>query len=169
MTPRDRQIGILRHALGTGDDSRKQAYRNHFVTGEGSDDYADCMALVDGGLMARRAGSELTGGNDLFMVTEAGKRVSAPADPWKAAVIDALVTAHIYTAAHESDPRGALNALLAYEQDVALDPAVSLDAAALIERGRADAGACVAALRRIVDRDADARAALRAYDERSGA
>ena len=101
-------------------------------------------------------------------------------DPWKAAVIDALVTAHIYTAAHESDPRGALKALLAYEQAVALDPAVSSDAAALIERGRREARDALFIIAGLSDgQHADAAVtlklihdeamrAMRAYDERSG-
>jgi hypothetical protein len=42
------------------------------------------MRLVEQGLMARRAGSQLTGGDDLFFVTEAGKvfvRDNSPAPP----------------------------------------------------------------------------------------
>jgi hypothetical protein len=70
----ERQIDILRHALGLN--RGKEAYRNHFVTGKGSSDYADCCALVETGLMVYRKGNELTGGDDLFQVTEAGRRVA---------------------------------------------------------------------------------------------
>lgn len=68
-----RALQILRHALGIGDNGRGAAYRNHFVTGEGSRDHPFCMALVEAGCMTRRSGSPLTGGDDLFMVTRLGK------------------------------------------------------------------------------------------------
>jgi hypothetical protein len=64
---------ILRHSLGVPDPGQAHFYRNHFVTGEGSVDYPHCMALVDKGLMWRRDGNPLTGGDDLFGVTDAGK------------------------------------------------------------------------------------------------
>jgi hypothetical protein len=70
------QMGVLRHALGTGEDGRKRSYRNHFVTGPGSDDFNDCVALVDGGLMTRRAGTALSGWDDVFTVTEAGRQAA---------------------------------------------------------------------------------------------
>lgn len=67
-----RKLDILRHALGLtrGD----EMYRNHFVTGEGSVDYDVCKALVSDGMMTHRAGTELTGGDDLFLVTDEGKK-----------------------------------------------------------------------------------------------
>ena len=46
-----RQDEIIRHALGIRDG--KPGYRNHFCTGEGSDDFADCEALVAIGAMER--------------------------------------------------------------------------------------------------------------------
>lgn len=67
-----KQLHILRHSLGI-ERSGGREYRNHFVTGPGSDDYADCTALVEQGLMTRRAGNALSGGDDIFYVTEAGK------------------------------------------------------------------------------------------------
>lgn len=71
----ENQRDILRHALGLN--RSKESYRNYFVTGEGSTDYADCMALVEVGLMERRGGgSEETGGDDLFQVTQAGKAIA---------------------------------------------------------------------------------------------
>lgn len=69
----DRQLEILRHALGLKSDGSGRAYRHHFVTGPGSDDYNDCTALVECGLMVRRRGNALTGGDDLFLVTDAGR------------------------------------------------------------------------------------------------
>lgn len=64
---------------------------------------------------------------------------SAEHDPWKEAVIDGLICAHIYSKTDEDDPRKALNKLLAWEQSVALDPKVSAAAEALIEQGRQSA------------------------------
>lgn len=59
--------------------------------------------------------------------------VEAAADgKWKRAVIDELMTCHIYTAAHENDPRKALQDLISWNVQVALDPLVSSDARALI-------------------------------------
>lgn len=80
MSISSKQIGILRHSLGTGHSGKRPESRNHFVTGEGSDDYADCVALVDAGLMVRRSGNALSGGDDFFLVTDAGRKA---ASPWK--------------------------------------------------------------------------------------
>jgi hypothetical protein len=56
---------------------------------------------------------------------------------WKEAVIDACVVNHLSW--DENDPRKTLANLLSWECKVALDPAVSKEAADLIERGRAQA------------------------------
>ena len=58
--------------------------------------------------------------------------------PWKSAVIDQLVIAHILTAEHESDPLKALQDLLAYHADIAVDPRVSGAAATLVEQAKAE-------------------------------
>jgi len=71
------QLDALRHALGIGADGAKPAFRNHFVTGEGSDDHVVCMALVERGLMTRRTGSALSGGDDIFSVTAEGRLAAA--------------------------------------------------------------------------------------------
>ncbi|OQA27952.1 MAG: hypothetical protein BWY57_03568 [Betaproteobacteria bacterium ADurb.Bin341] len=66
------------------------------------------------------------------------------AAPWKAAVIDQLVIAHILTAEHESDPLKAIQDLLAYHTEIAVDPRVSGAAAKLVERTKeACAKACM--------------------------
>lgn len=52
-------------------------------------------------------------------------------DEWKNAIIDATVCNWTYQEKHENDPRAAVNALLAWESQVALDPAVSEEAAKL--------------------------------------
>ena len=67
------EIQILRHALGIGDDGLGAPYRNHFVTGPGSADYAACCSLVDQEFMVRREASPITGGDPCFSVTDKGK------------------------------------------------------------------------------------------------
>ena len=71
MTLPDKQMHILRHALGLS--QRAHEYRNRFVTGPGSKDYDECEALVAAGLMRRYEGNEITGGDYLYQVTDAGK------------------------------------------------------------------------------------------------
>ena len=58
--------------------------------------------------------------------------------PWKSAVIDQLVIAHILTAEHESDPLKAIQDLLAYHADIVVDPRVSGAAAKLVEQAKAE-------------------------------
>lgn len=65
-------LHILQHALGVDRYGQGDPYRNHFVTGQGSDDFAGCMVLVDAGLMTRTAGNAITGDDDLFRVTPEG-------------------------------------------------------------------------------------------------
>lgn len=69
------QLHILQHSIGADQYGRivRGGGRNHFVTGEGGKDHADCVALVTAGLMTRRAGSAISGGDDIFHVTTAGK------------------------------------------------------------------------------------------------
>lgn len=68
------QLHILQHAIGADQYGRivRGGGRNHFVTGAGSTDHPHCMALVNAGLMTRRAGNAISGGDDIFHVTEAG-------------------------------------------------------------------------------------------------
>lgn len=79
-----KQLHILQHALGLDQYGRGSFYRNHFVTGEGSKDHADCMALVALGFMTTRRGSSLSGGDDVFRVTDEGRAAiiaNSPAPP----------------------------------------------------------------------------------------
>lgn len=71
------QIHVLRHSLGVADKKRapKTFYRSHFVTGEGSDDHPDCMALHELGLMTRQKARVIFGGMDCFNVTGRGEAV----------------------------------------------------------------------------------------------
>lgn len=57
--------------------------------------------------------------------------------PWKEAVISELVVSHIYQAKHDTDPRKAIQDAISWNTDIALDPLVSSDAQALIDRGAA--------------------------------
>ena len=63
---------------------------------------------------------------------------AVPADPWRDAVINELVVAHIYCKEHDSDPRKAVQDAITWNCQVALDPAVSSAAAALVEQGRSE-------------------------------
>lgn len=64
---------VMAHA--TAWDSPNPEFRNHFVTGEGSDDWATIMTLCRRGLMRiTRKASELSGGDPVFGVTSAGMR-----------------------------------------------------------------------------------------------
>ncbi len=67
------------------------------------------------------------------------KERAEKAEQFREALIDALVINHSYTAEHDTDPRKAVADLIAVETQIALDPAVSGDAQALIDRGRKEA------------------------------
>lgn len=91
--------------------------------------------------------------------------------PWKAAVIAQLIIAHILTAEHESDPLKAIQDLLAYHTEIAVDPRVSGAAAKLVEQAKAEEReACIQRLRdRAVARAIlleDAVAAIRARGQK---
>ena len=73
MTPE--QIKLARHALGLPN-KRKISYRNHFVTGDGSGDYADWNAMVDAGMAKVRRNVEMYGGADYFRLTIDGAKAA---------------------------------------------------------------------------------------------
>jgi len=79
MTPK--QLEILQHSLGLDEYGRGTMHRNCFVTGEGSKDHAACLALVENGFMHRRANVALFAGDDIFTVTEAGKKAAIENSP----------------------------------------------------------------------------------------
>lgn len=58
---------------------------------------------------------------------------------WKRVIIDGLVVCHILNKEHETDPQKALNSLIAWSSDVALDPQVSSNAAALKKQWQREA------------------------------
>ena len=66
------KLHILQHSLGLDQYGEGRQYRNHYVTGPLSDDWAHCKALVADGLMTERPASDLTGGDPVFFVTPKG-------------------------------------------------------------------------------------------------
>lgn len=79
-----KHLHILQHSLGLDQYGRGTFYRNHFVTGDGSKDFADCMAIVALGFMTRSSGTALSGGDDVFTVTDTGRAAviaESPAPP----------------------------------------------------------------------------------------
>lgn len=74
---------MMRHALGVhaysfhkskGGTRYKKPYRNHFVAG--GDDQAKWDQLVAEGFATKRVGNELTGGDPVYYVTDAGREVA---------------------------------------------------------------------------------------------
>ena len=122
---RDRFAFYVEHHRAKGDSVR-------------ADDNAQFLKLADEAISAAEAQQERL----LQDMHDAGREVDRvmaepqpDADgPWKSAVIDQLVIAHILTAEHESDPLKAIQDLLAYNSDIAVDPRVSGAAAKLVER-----------------------------------
>lgn len=64
------KLHILQHSLGLDQYGEGNAFRNHFVAG--GRDLDVCRELASVGLMNERAGSELSGGSPVFMVTPQG-------------------------------------------------------------------------------------------------
>jgi len=66
-------LHILQHSLGADRYGRGTQYRNRFVTGPGSDDFAKCNELTQLGFMFDHGPQPMTGGMHCFTVTETGK------------------------------------------------------------------------------------------------
>ncbi len=66
-------LHILQHSLGLDQFGQGKRYRNHFCTGPGSFDYTTCRDLVAAGFMEERQGNDLSDGDSVFIVTDAGK------------------------------------------------------------------------------------------------
>lgn len=60
---------------------------------------------------------------------------------WKEAVINELIVGHIYNSSHENNPRKAVQDAITWNCQAALDPLVSSDAQALIDRGATESRA----------------------------
>jgi len=65
---------ILRHSLGLDINGKGKQYRNHYVAG--GDQVKKCRELVSLGFMIERQGSEITGFDPLFQVTDSGKQIA---------------------------------------------------------------------------------------------
>lgn len=69
------QIELARHALGLPN-KRRLSYRNHFVCGEGHDDFVAWQEMVAAEFARRRNGSALSGGEDVFWLTPKGAKLA---------------------------------------------------------------------------------------------
>jgi hypothetical protein len=73
--PTSRILPILQHALGRNQYGKnpngRPDYRNHFCAG--GDDLAPCREAASLGLMVEHAPCEISGGDPIFVVTDAGK------------------------------------------------------------------------------------------------
>jgi hypothetical protein len=76
-------LHILQHALGRDQYGKGSDYRNHFCAGEGSADFDLCRDAVSRGLMVEHPPSEISGGDHIFTVTDAGKAYIAAHSPPK--------------------------------------------------------------------------------------
>ena len=82
----EKKLHIMQHSLGLDKYGLGNQYRNHFDTGPVSDDFDNCMSLVEMGLMERHSPNELTGGDYCFTVTSTGigyVALNSPAPPSK--------------------------------------------------------------------------------------
>lgn len=70
-------LHVLQHVLGRDEygrnPNRRPDYRNHFCAGEGSADFDMCREAVSRGLMKEHPPREISGGDYIFVVTDAGK------------------------------------------------------------------------------------------------
>jgi len=78
-------------------------------------------------------------------------RELAAAKEWREAVLNELIVAHIYTKEHDTNPRKAIQDAITWHCQVALDPAVSSDARALIAQERERAEKAEAEVARLKD------------------
>ncbi len=76
-------LRVLQHALGRDEYGRSPRgnYRNHFCAGDGSADFATCRDGVARGLMREYPPSDISGGDFVFVVTDAGKAYAADHSP----------------------------------------------------------------------------------------
>lgn len=73
-------LAILQHALGRDQYGHGTDYRNHYCVGSGPD-LATCREAVAQGLMVEHAAREVSGGDPIFTVTDAGKAYIAEHSP----------------------------------------------------------------------------------------
>lgn len=79
-------LHVLQHALGRDQYGQRKKhltedYRNHFCAGPGHDMFAFCRQAVADGLMVEHPPRTISGGNNIFVVTEKGKLYIAEHSP----------------------------------------------------------------------------------------
>lgn len=84
---------------------------------------------------------------------------------WKDAMVNLAVVDGIYTVAHENDPRQCLMDIMQWEQQIALDPAVSADASALRDTFKQERDALAAQVATLREIALDALAVWQGEDE----
>lgn len=77
-------LSVLQHALGRDEYGQRRRgrdddYRNHFCAG--GDDLPICREAAAQGLMVEHAAREISGGDPIFVVTDAGKAYIAEHSP----------------------------------------------------------------------------------------
>jgi hypothetical protein len=77
----DSELQIIQHSLGLDQYGRGRGYRNHFCTGAKSRDHSVCAALVAQGFMRCRSNVEMYGGDDVFFVTDEGRKACQENSP----------------------------------------------------------------------------------------
>ena len=77
----------------------------------------------------------------LTTAIEAAKSVEREQLTWKEAVLNELIVCHIYNSSHDNDPRKAMQDAITCNCQIALDPTVSSEAQALIDRGAVESRA----------------------------
>jgi hypothetical protein len=112
------QLHILQHSLGLDQYGRGREYRNHFVTGPGSHDFADCEALVDGLCMTVRRNLPLAGGsgNNCYTVTDWGRMKMHEQSPSPPKLSKAKKRYHEWMASGECYPDWNFSDWLRYKQ-----------------------------------------------------
>jgi len=71
----EKELDFIQHSLGVDQYGHGHQHRNHFVTDSTGSDGIVCEALVAKGFMCRGRKDALSGGNQCYHVTDAGKRV----------------------------------------------------------------------------------------------
>ncbi|OCG82135.1 hypothetical protein LMG667_19770 [Xanthomonas euvesicatoria] len=67
------ELSVLTHML----DSRRGNLTGVFLTGAGSPDFDPCLDLTTRGLLTRHRPNALSGGSEIFRITDAGRAATA--------------------------------------------------------------------------------------------
>jgi hypothetical protein len=100
-------------------------------------------------------------------LADTSQQERAKSNPWRDAIDDALVCAGLDCTSPDDSPRDAIYRLVQWQVQIALDPAVSGEAQALIDRGAAEERAKSAAVLADAERWRWARPRLHVRQERS--